>query len=79
MLLGRYLSRVAEVMAPCCEELRSAVQAAFLVPLPDARGWILYGTDHDSVIAGEPELRYWPIRFCPFCAARLPAPTTGET
>lgn len=69
---------MAEQMAPCCEELRSAVQALFAIPTPGPSGWILYGTDHDSVLAGEPELRYWPVRFCPFCGARLPPDTVSS-
>jgi hypothetical protein len=75
VLLARYLSAMAEQMAACCDELRSAVQAAFAIPITGQAGWILYGTDHDSVLAGEPELRYWPIRYCPFCGAALPPPT----
>jgi hypothetical protein len=75
VLLARYLSAVAEQLAACCEELRSAVQAAFAIPIEGPTGWILYGTDHDSVLAGEPELRYWPVRFCPFCGAALPRRT----
>jgi len=35
-------------------------------------GWLLYGTDHETVRVGQPALRYWPIRYCPFCGARLP-------
>lgn len=66
---------MAEPMAACCDELRSAVQAAFAIPVAGLAGWILYGTDHDSVLAGEPELRYWPVRFCPFCGAPLPPQT----
>lgn len=58
----------------CCDEFREAVAAAFANPIEGPAGWILYGTDHDSVIAGEPELRYWPIRFCPFCGSELPRP-----
>ena len=26
------------------------------------------------VASGAPELRYWPVRFCPFCGAALPPP-----
>jgi hypothetical protein len=68
---------VAEIKVVCCDELRSALAAAFLNPLDGSPGWILYGTDHESVIAGEPELRYWPVRFCPFCGAPLPGPSIG--
>ena len=63
-----------EPLALCCEELRSAYETTFLQPIDQPTGWILYGSDHATVSAGSPELRYWPIRFCPFCGAALPAP-----
>ena len=58
----------------CCPELRSAYEVTFLQPIDEPTGWLLYGTDHATVSAGSPELRYWPIRFCPFCGAELPPP-----
>lgn len=55
----------------CCEEFRSAFDVTFANPVDGAFDWLLYGTDYESVAAGLPELRYWPIRFCPFCGQRL--------
>jgi hypothetical protein len=56
----------------CCEDLRSAYDVTFLNPARGQDAWIAYGTDFDSVSAGSPEIRYWPVRFCPFCGASLP-------
>jgi hypothetical protein len=58
----------------CCEELTSAYEATFLQAIDEPTGWVLYGTDHTSVSAGEPELRYWVARHCPFCGVALPEP-----
>ena len=58
----------------CCQEFRSAIETTFANPIDGPTGWLLYGTDYDSVIGGNPELRYWPISFCPFCGAALSAP-----
>jgi len=55
----------------CCEEFRSAVETTFATPVNGPTGWLLYGTDYETVSAGLPELRYWAVRFCPFCGARL--------
>ena len=61
----------------CCEELRSAYETTFLQPIDEPTGWIFYGTDHQTVSVGQPELRYWPVRFCPFCGAPLPEPPSS--
>jgi hypothetical protein len=61
----------------CCEEFRSAVEVTFAAPVNGPTGWLLYGTDRDSVSAGTPELRYWAARYCPFCGAAL-RPYPGE-
>jgi len=66
----------AEGVRFCCAELRSAYETTFLQPIDEPTGWLLYGTDHATVSAGSPELRYWPIRFCPFCGAALPPPAS---
>jgi hypothetical protein len=58
----------------CCDEFREAVESTFAQPIDEPTGWVLYGTDHTSVAAGQPELRYWPIRHCPFCGAKLTLP-----
>lgn len=59
----------------CCEDFRSANEVTFANPIDGATPWLLYGTDYESVAAGLPELRYWPIHFCPFCGRKLaPAP-----
>jgi hypothetical protein len=58
----------------CCDEFRDAVESTFAEPIDEPTGWVLYGTDHTTVAAGQPELRYWPIRFCPFCGQRLTLP-----
>ena len=63
-----------EPLALCCPELRSAYETTFLQPIDQPTGWLLYGTDHATVASGAPELRYWPVSFCPFCGAALPAP-----
>lgn len=55
----------------CCDEFRSAVEVMFAAPVQGPTGWLLYGTDAESVSGGEPALRYWAARFCPFCGARL--------
>jgi hypothetical protein len=65
---------MGEPIALCCQTLRSAYELSFLQPIDEPTGWILYGTDHATVSAGSPELRYWPISFCPFCGAALPPP-----
>lgn len=63
-------------IAYCCDEFRSAVDATFAMPVHGPTGWLLYGTDAETVSAGLPELRYWAVRFCPFCGSRL-APYPG--
>ncbi len=60
----------------CCAEFRAAVEVTFANPIDGPTGWLLYGTDAESVAAGEPALRYWAIGFCPFCGATL-RPHTG--
>lgn len=61
----------------CCDEFRSAVEVSFAMPVNGPTGWLLYGTDAETVSAGLPELRYWAVRFCPFCGAALrPYPGT---
>ena len=60
-----------EAPAYCCEEFRSAVEMTFAAPVNGPTGWLLYGTDLETVSAGHPELRYWAVRFCPFCGAAL--------
>lgn len=56
----------------CCDDLRSAYEITFLNPVPGQEGWLAYGSDFETVSTGAPELRYWPVRFCPFCGTRLP-------
>jgi hypothetical protein len=56
----------------CCDDLRGAHEITFLVPLPDQAAWLAYGTDFETTSAGAPELRFWPVRFCPFCGTPLP-------
>jgi hypothetical protein len=56
----------------CCDDLRSAYEITFLNPVPGQAEWLVYGSDFETVSAGAPELRYWPVRFCPFCGSRLP-------
>lgn len=61
----------------CCDEFASAVEVTFAMPVNGPTGWLLYGTDAETVGAGLPELRYWAARYCPFCGARLrPYPGT---
>ena len=55
----------------CCEEFQSAYDVTFASPADRTGAWLLYGTDWQTVSTGEPELRYWPIRHCPFCGALL--------
>lgn len=57
----------------CCEDLRSAYDVTFLNPVPLQADWIAYGADFETVSAGAPEIRFWPVRFCPFCGTPLPA------
>jgi hypothetical protein len=47
------------------------VDVTFTMPINDPTGWLLYGTDAETVGAGLPELRYWAVQYCPFCGARL--------
>ncbi len=61
----------------CCEEFGSAVEVTFATPVNGPTGWLLYGTDAGTVGAGLPELRYWAVRFCPFCGASL-GPFPGD-
>ncbi len=61
--------------ALCCDEFRSAIEVTFAVPVHGPTGWLLYGTDAETVGVGLPELRYWAASFCPFCGAALhPSP-----
>jgi len=55
----------------CCDEFASAVEVTFAMPVHGPTGWLLYGTDAETVGAGLPELRYWAAQFCPFCGTRL--------
>ncbi len=55
----------------CCDEFASAVEVTFAMPVHGPTGWLLYGTDADSVSVGGPALRYWAARFCPFCGVPL--------
>ena len=61
-------------MRYCCDEFQDAVESTFAQPIDEPTGWVLYGTDHTSVAAGQPELRYWPIEHCPFCGSELELP-----
>ena len=58
----------------CCDEFQAAYEVTLINPIRGSTGWLLYGTDYETVSAGVPELRYWPIRFCPFCGTRLHSP-----
>ena len=49
----------------------------FAMPVNGPTGWLLYGTDAETVSGGLPELRYWAVQYCPFCGARL-QPYPGE-
>jgi hypothetical protein len=60
----------------CCNDLRSAYDITFLNPVPGQEDWLAYGTDFETVSSGAPELRYWPVRYCPFCGTRLPPAST---
>ena len=64
----------------CCDELRSAYEITFLNAVPGQEDWLAYGTDFETVSGGVPEIRFWPVRYCPFCGARLPAarPRAGD-
>ena len=66
-----------EGLEPCCEDFRSALEVTMINPIDGATGWLLYGTDSETVSAGQPELRYWPIKYCPFCGAELARPPPG--
>jgi hypothetical protein len=60
-------------LSPCCDDLASALAITFIVPDRRHRTWLAYGADFDSVSSGAPEIRFWPIQFCPFCGQTLPA------
>jgi hypothetical protein len=62
----------------CCDEFRSAYDVTFVNPVGGTVGWILYGTDYETVSVGQPELRYWPIHHCPFCGVKLPPITESS-
>lgn len=66
-----------EGSASCCAEFRAAVEVTFANPIDGPTGWLLYGTDAETVTAGGPALRYWAIRYCPFCGATL-QPQSGR-
>ena len=55
----------------CCSDFRSACDVTFANPIDSDSGWLLYGTDYETVSVGSPEIRFWPARFCPFCGSRL--------
>ena len=57
----------------CCDDLRSAHEITFLNPVRGQADWLAYGADFETASAGAPEIRFWPVRFCPFCGAALPA------
>lgn len=59
----------------CCDEWRTASNVTFANAIDGTRGWLLYGTDRDTVSTGQPELRFWPVRYCPFCGVLLPVAT----
>lgn len=56
----------------CCDELREAFHTTFINPMRGQPEWLAYGTDFESVSSGAPEIRFWPVRYCPFCGHRLP-------
>jgi len=60
-----------DATAWCCDEFASAVDVTFAMPVNGPTGWLLYGTDAETVSAGLPELRYWVAQYCPFCGTRL--------
>ncbi len=60
----------------CCAAFVSAIETTFANYLDDTTGWFLFGTDHESTVAGSPEIAYWAIHFCPFCGAELRRPDT---
>ena len=55
----------------CCEDFRSACDVTFANPIASDSGWLLYGADYETVSVGQPEIRFWPARYCPFCGAPL--------
>lgn len=60
----------------CCDELREAYDGTFLNPVRGQPDWLAYGTDFETVSRGVPEIRFWPVRYCPFCGTLLPAAET---
>ena len=63
----------------CCEDFRSACDVTFANPIDSDSGWLLYGTDYETVSVGNPEIRFWPARYCPFCGSRLKKATVVPT
>ena len=61
----------------CCEDFRSACDITFANPIDSDSGWLLYGTDYETVSVGNPEIRFWPARHCPFCGSRLKKATVA--
>jgi hypothetical protein len=59
----------------CCTDLQEAYAVTFFNPVPGQEEWLAYGTDFETVSAGAPEIRFWPVRYCPFCGERLPDAT----
>lgn len=64
-------ARSAKRIEYCCEDFRGACDVTFANPIDSESGWLLYGTDYETVGVGQPEIRFWPARFCPFCGSRL--------
>lgn len=68
----RYMGDAPRTPRFCCEDLDSAYEVTFLNAVRGEAIWLAYGTDFESVSAGVPEIRFWPVSYCPFCGRRLP-------